>query len=163
MRAIAVVIVLAALAACGGDQDSCTHAGFIADYIDGATVTDCGHLAAAYNETPAGRAQYNAAHDCVVAAEAAHTTFEVTWDLAGIDSSGNASRAAVSRSDVGVLEGATWSRWLFESGTGKDGKFRGVDAVPCSSFDDLGACTDLYGSLCITCGGSSPITDSCTP
>ena len=91
----------------------------------------------------------------MIAAYGANTSFEVTWNPAGIDSSS-------TESYVGVYASGTWTLSHITSGTGKDGKFQGVFRSPCASFTDDGACSRLYDSLCITCGGS-PVADSCKP
>ncbi|MCE9574891.1 MAG: hypothetical protein K8W52_17205 [Deltaproteobacteria bacterium] len=124
----------------------------IATELAGVTPLDCGHL-----DIGSDDARFIAAHDCAVAAHAAHAPFLVRWEIQGIDSH-------VVGAYLGRPKGGTWTITSFGYDSyAPGGAIRArTGSDTCADLVDRGACgIDLHQTLCLEC--AAPIASTYCP
>jgi hypothetical protein len=117
----------------------------------GTTPRDCGHLPIGTIDGP-----FVVAHDCVVAAAAAHEDFVVLWDIQGVDS-------RVANAYLGRTTSAGWAiTAFFYDDFGTPEPRPSTTTSTCAQLDDLGACGQVQRSLCLACADQNTIA-TCPP
>lgn len=130
----ALSALLGALAGCDAD---CSLPARIEEIADNAPLRNCGDLPTT-SSTAAG---YEASRACVLAALAEKAPFELRWDVGADD----------SFAFIGIWSGGYQLRRIETDGTRST-------TYTCSAVTDLGACGDLFTTLCLECTDASATT-----
>lgn len=122
----------------GCDSD-CSLPAQVDEIIDGAPVRECGELPTQMG----GSAPYEDSRACVLAAVAAKAPFEVHWTVG--DDEGHAL--------IGIYSDGYQLQRIDTLGAS-------AKRFSCRAITDLGACGDVFTTLCLECTDASE-TDSC--
>jgi hypothetical protein len=151
------LLVIAAAVGCGGDDRSdspfaCRLESTVPAFVGTAAVTDCGYLHGVDGDSPLS--DFRAAHQCVLDALAAHTSFQVIFGEYGIDSGYDAAY-------VGLATASAFKLAAFELNYPKGGATASY-RYSCQALTDLSECPerDSYRTLCFACDGDEE-TDRC--
>lgn len=125
---------LALLVLLSGCDTDCSLPARIDEIVDGAPVRQCGDL-------PDETTDYATSRACVLAALAEKAPFEVRWDVGTDESYGL----------VGIWSGGYQLQRIDSIGA-RSTTFK------CSAITDLGACGDLFTTLCLECTDAAATT-----
>lgn len=146
MRGV-VLMVVVAVAGCGGAEPSCYVEDEIVERAGAQELADCGTGTA----TDAMDA-LQAIHDCVVADVAAETPFRAELDVHGSDDEH-------AYAYLGITEGGVWHGFHYAYvGTPSTGS-RGLSTYACTAITDKQPCdlAELRTSLCLGCENATGV------
>jgi hypothetical protein len=136
------VALVVALVVSGCGDDDCTIGDAVDEFIDQASVmTSCGAHYADY--PPTDLTEWRLAHDCVVTAVAAQTSFSVAWSRLLLE--GSAQAQYVGLYVDGTLQIRRFSRVEIV------GSPATLKTISCSTLADGGDCSTLVEDLCLAC------------